>query len=282
MPYLSLDKELPLKRITARNYAVDHPNKIHSDDTALRFGFAGALVPGVALYAYLVEPVLEMIGPDWLTRGVMSVKFIKPVYDGAEVCVRGHVARVSPPTLSLELLDHESALCAVADASLPPSPEVISVTDYPFRDMPAPESRRVATSAGVPAGEILGSLDVTLDLGALGETFLDEMGSALPIFRGPKAVCHPAYLLTQANELLARNVKLGPWIHTASVIENCALPQDGEQLSLRGRVVESGQKRGHEFVTVDLAMFGRENRTIAAIRHSALIQLRERISSGEA
>jgi hypothetical protein len=95
-------------------------------------------------------------------------------------------------------------------------------------------------------------------------------------------VCHPAYLLVQANELLARNVKLGPWIHTASVIQNFALPKNGEQLSLRGRVLDSGQKRGHEFIIVNLAMFGREDRPIASIRHSALIQLREQVSSSEA
>jgi len=266
---------------TARNYAVDHPNKIHSDDTALRFGFAGALVPGVALYAYLVEPVLTMLGPDWLTRGMMSVKFIKPVYDGAEVAVRARV-RSDSLALSLGLFDSENALCAVGEANLPQSARVISAADYPVREMPATESRREATSEGVPAGAILGSLNVTLDLAALAETFLGEMGSTLPIFRGREAVCHPAYLLVQANELLARNVTLGPWIHTASVVENCAVPRDGELLSLRGRVVDSGQKRGHEFVTVDLAMLGGENRVIAAIRHSALIQLREQVSSGEA
>ena len=115
---------------------------------------------------------------------------------------------------------------------------------------------------------------MTLDLAELAQTFLGEIG--------PNGACHPAYLLMQANELLARNVMLGPWIHTASVVENCAVPRDGELLSLRGRVVDSGQKRGHEFVTVDLAMFGHENRPIAAIRHSALIQLREQVSSGEA
>jgi hypothetical protein len=278
MSNLSFDEQW----ITARNYAVDHPNKIHSDDTALRFGFAGALVPGVALFAYLIEPVLKILGPDWLERGTVSVKFIKPVYDGAQVCVRAHVEKASPSTLSLGLFDSENAICAVADANLPPLPAAISATDYPFRDMPASEMRRVARSDGVPVGEVLGSLDVTLDLGALEETFLDEMGSALPIFRGPEAVCHPAYLLVQANELLARNVKLGPWIHTASVIQNFALPKNGEQLSLRGRVLDSGQKRGHEFVTVDLAMFGRKNRPIASIRHSALIELREQVSSSEA
>ena len=257
----------------ARNYAVDHPNKIHSDDTAVRFGFAGALVPGVALYAYLVEPVVTMLGPDWLTRGMMSVKFIKPVYDGAEVAVRARVSD-SPLALSLGLFDSESALCAVGEANLPQSARVISAADYPVREMPATESRREATSEGVPAGEILGSLNVTLDLAELAQTFLGEIG--------PEGGCHPAYLLMQANELLARNVMLGPWIHTASVVGNCAVPRDGELLSLRGRVVDSGQKRGHEFVTVDLAMFGHENRPIAAIRHSALIQLREQVSSGEA
>ena len=47
---------LPVYEVIAKNYGADHANKIHSDEGAAKYGFAGALVPGVGLYAYLTRP----------------------------------------------------------------------------------------------------------------------------------------------------------------------------------------------------------------------------------
>jgi len=41
--------------VSAFNTAVTSENKIHDDDVARRFGFTGALVPGVEVYAYMAH-----------------------------------------------------------------------------------------------------------------------------------------------------------------------------------------------------------------------------------
>src|SRR5260370_595185 len=56
-------------RVTARNTAIASENKIHDDAVARRFGFAGALVPGVEVYAYLTHAPPAPWGPPWPALG---------------------------------------------------------------------------------------------------------------------------------------------------------------------------------------------------------------------
>ena len=79
----------PEYRVKARNTSLTSENAIHHDDVARRYGFPGALVPGVTLYAYLTRPILDALSPAWLARGTASVRFVKPVLDGEELTVTG-------------------------------------------------------------------------------------------------------------------------------------------------------------------------------------------------
>ena len=56
-------------KVTARNFSDAHENRMHSDDIAKRYGFSGALVPGVAVYGHLSYPLVEHYGADWLESG---------------------------------------------------------------------------------------------------------------------------------------------------------------------------------------------------------------------
>ena len=258
--------------IVAKNYGADHENKIHSDEGAAKFGFAGALVPGVALYAYLTRPVVDLWGEHWLARGTMSAKFIKPIYDRELVQARAQVVSVAPIELSLELVNPANEICAVGTAGLPDALPMLDVQAYPAYPLPPSEQRRAASISSFQVGEALGSLSFTLDLQHEGARFLENMVETAPRYHH---VCHPAYWIAQANELLMQNIALGPWIHTASETQHLALARDGERLSLRGRVAELAQRRGHEIITADLALFGENDRPLVQIRHSAIIKLRD-------
>ncbi|MBI1765669.1 MAG: hypothetical protein HYR56_30060 [Acidobacteria bacterium] len=271
MTNLTLRQTLPPYAVVAKNYATQHANDIHSDAGAARYGFAGGLVPGVANYAYLTRPVVEALGSDWLIRGTMTAKFIQPIYDGETTTVRATVAQLEPLELQLELRNAAGVLCAVGVANLPNELPPLDARDYPLSLLP--RERRAATLASVCAGTELGSLEFTLDLADT--AFLENMCETLPLYRGTEAVCHPAFWPAQANEILMRNVALGPWIHTASTVRHYAQARNGERLSLRGRVQEAFEKRGHEIVVLDLGLFGEAERAIAHIQHSAIIKLRE-------
>lgn len=257
---------MTVTKLTARNYAEDHTNKIHSDETARQYGFTGALVPGVGIYSYLIEPVVNEFGDQWLQQGSASVKFLKPVYDGSEVTVHGKL--VDPSTMHLEIYDEGKTLCAVGEAALPRNASSALLEDYPLHPLPKPEDRRLPLASALHAGDVLGSLDGILDLEKIGAHF-------------GQVVRRPALLLALANDLVAGNIALGPWIHTASTVTHFGMLNDGEPYSVRGCVTESGEKRGHDYVVVDLAVHGLGDRPIAAIRHSALIRLRASTASGE-
>ncbi len=271
MTKLTLHQTLPPYTVVAKNYATHHDNNIHSDAGAARYGFAGGLVPGVANYAYLTRPVVEALGRAWLERGTLAAKFIHPIYDGETATVRAMVRQVEPLELQLELFNEAGKLCAVGTASLPDELPTLDARDYPWSALP--DERWAATIAVVRAGTELGSLEFTLDLAD--EFFLENMQETLPLYRGADAVFHPAFWPAQANEILLRNVALGPWIHTASTVRHYALARDGERLSLRGRVQQAFEKRGHEIVVLDLALFGADERALAHIKHSAIIKLKE-------
>ena len=268
----TIAQELSPYYVDGYNYAEAHDNKIHSDDVAAQFGFKGGLVPGVGLYAYLTHPVVEAWGREWLQRGAMTAKFLKPIYHGEEVVVRSVFTNLAPLTMSLELCNGAGELCAVGEASMPPTYAEIYTAKFPQRSLP---TRRLApTIASLPVGTGLGSLAWRSGWTAQEENFLFNMRATLPLFFTDERVCHPAFYLAQANEILMANVELGPWIHTASVVQHYSMPKDGDYLSIRGQVAAAFEKRGHEMVTLDLAIFADTPRPIAHIRHTAIVRLR--------
>ncbi len=118
--------------LVAQNDAVESENKIHEDSVARQYGFAGGLVPGVTVYAYLTWPAVERWGQQWLDRGAMSARFASPVYDGETVEVHSHDR---DGVLHVEARNPKGEVCATATASLPDDPA------EPFPRRTSPRSR---------------------------------------------------------------------------------------------------------------------------------------------
>jgi hypothetical protein len=261
---------LPAHELIAKNYGADHANKIHSDEGAAKYGFDGALVPGVGVYAYLTRPVVEALGMRWLERGAMKARFVHPVYDREKVRVQGKVVNVDSIEISLEAINSSGTVCATGLAGLPAMIPELKPGDFPFRSLPA--RLRPATISSFSVGDVLGSIDFTVDET---ERFLDNVVETLPVYRGSDAVCHPAFFIAQANEIIMQNVALGPWIHTSSEAQHYSIARIGERLSLRGCVIEAFEKRGNEYIVAVLGLFGEGDRPVARIKHAAIVKLRE-------
>ena len=263
--------------LTAKNFAVDSPNRMHRDDVAAQYGFPGGLVPGVGLFAYLTQPVVADWGRDWLTRGTIAARFLKPVLDGERLTVHARRQDTTHPVFSLELRSAQGLCCAIATAEFPSEPPSLpDLATYPPHDLPAPGA---LLSARI---ELLGSLP--RPLGSLEfparwqspvegpEPFVAALCDPSPIYRGDHAACHPALVVAYANYLLMQNFDLGPWLHVASRVQYFALPREDELVTLRGRIVAAYVKRGHEFVEADLALFDAGQRPLAQILHTAIIR----------
>ena len=268
------EERLPEYRVTARNTSADSENRIHDDAVAQRYGFRGGLVPGVTVYAYLTRPLVETLGPAWLERGTASVRLLKPVLDGEEVTVTGAItARYARGlTAALAASTAASGECAVLQATLPAgSPTPVNLALY--REAPLPEERPEVSRAHLAALEALGTPVTPYDEARAAE-YLASVGDPLALYRGTGALVHPAFFLDQANRSLDRNVRLSPWIHTQSVVRHLGGARVGETLRTRGRVRSLFERKGREFVEVDLVIVaGERPRAAAHVLHTAIYAL---------
>ena len=264
---------LPEYRVKARNTSSTSENAIHSDETARRYGFAGALVPGVTLYAYVCRPIAEALGPAWLARGTASVKLVKPVHDGEEVTVTGAIIEREVSGLTASVTGRTGAGdCVVATVTLPAGlPTPVNPALYP--PAPLPTERPLVSREHLAGLTTLGTPEALYD-GACAAEYVERVSDTLPLYQGAAAWVHPAFFLQQANRALRDNVRVSPWIHVASVVRHLGGARVGETLATRGRVRSLFEKKGRELVELDLLIVaGPSARPVAHIRHTAIYRL---------
>ena len=267
-------ERLPEYRVEARNTSESSENKIHDDAVARQYGFRGGLVPGVTVYAYMTRPLAEALGPAWLERGTASVRFLKPVLDGEEVVVAGAVRGRDEKGLTASLTAGTAASgeCAVLTATVPAgTPTPVNLALYPAA--PVPPERPAATREHLAGLAALGTPVTAYDEASATE-YADKVSDTLPLYRGPRGRVHPGFFLDQANRALDRNVRMGPWVHVSSAVRHLGGARVGETLATRGRVRSLFEKKGREFVEVDLVIVaGERARPVAHVLHPAIYKL---------
>ncbi|HMD49032.1 MAG TPA: hypothetical protein VKG79_08035 [Bryobacteraceae bacterium] len=234
-------------RVLAVNTAAQAENKIHDDQVAAGYGFRGGLVPGVTVYGYMAEPLLTF-APQWLEHGTMQLRLLEPFYDGDAVIVQTEPQEDGSIRITAEREDGKA--CATGVAGFAPKGDPIPPL-IPKSAMPELSERPVPSPETVVPGALLGTIETTLTAN------------------------DPAALLQLSNDILARNFRLSPWIHIGSEIRNWAAARAGEQLSVRGRVQDRFDRKGHEFIVADVMIVGADDRLIQTVRHTAIYRLRQ-------
>ena len=86
----SLVKDVSQRRIDV--YSGVRPRSIHSDEAFAREkGFRTCLAQGMMSTAYVSQMMVKLLGPGFARGGTLSMAFIKPVYAGDRLTVRGVV-----------------------------------------------------------------------------------------------------------------------------------------------------------------------------------------------
>jgi acyl dehydratase len=269
-------ERLPIYRVRARNTSADSANRIHDDGVARQYGFRGGLVPGVTVYGYMTVPVVREFSRAWLESGSMQIRFHEPFYEGEEVVVRCEVDRsAGHPKIAVKAEREDGRVCATGQATLGGASLLreARIEDYPAASLPPDGERQAASRSTLVAGATLGTLVEKIDLSDT--SLLEKMCERLPIYYGPGAVAHPALLLGLANHALMRNFELGPWIHAASELVNRSVAEHGEEISARGRILDVFERKGHEFVVLDLLMIAGRDRIVQQVRHTAIYRPRQ-------
>ena len=249
------------RRIRAVNTAADSDNKIHNDRVAAAYGFLGGLVPGVTVYGYLASAVLDYFGLKWLQQGAMDVLFQQPVYDGEDVVV--NLGAEADQRVRVEIAGRASATGWIHNE---PPPDLAGYGQRPLAGCPPASHETLAL------GSVLGTLVERLDLSQ------SRVSAPLDGAVGPDRLAYPAVLLALANEILATNVELGPWIHVASEVRKFSTVRDGENIRVLGRVEDLYERKGHEFVVLDVVIVV-EDRVAEHVRHTAIWRPRQRLTA---
>ena len=246
---------LPPYRVVARNIDPSADNRIHADDVAQSFGFTGALVPGVELFAYLTAPLVAAWGLPWLSGGRVDVRFRRPVYDGEQLSVEGE-----PAALSVVGPDGVARAVGSADPPGPQQPRRLLAA------MPLTAALPLDAVAAGPLGTVeqLGSVQDNAD-------YLDAVCEPSPLYRD-EAIAHPGALLRLVNLVLMRNVDLGPWIHTASDCRLLGLARLPATLSVRAEVTETFDRNGSSYVRYDAVVLA-DDAPVLDVAHTAIYRL---------
>ncbi len=273
---LIIIRMLPIYRVRARNTSADSENKIHDNAVAASYGFRGGLVPGITVYAYMTVPLVERFGMDWLERGSMQVKFHQPSLDGEEVIVRCEADQDTDPIkVSVRAERYNGTAAATALATVNDPSDWLGepcIADYPEAPLPLLDSRPHASRESLVPGAPLGTLNEEVDLPDT--ALLESLDERLPIYFGSQAVAHPFALLRLSNQILMSNFKLGPWIHASSDLINRSVVRNGDEVSVRGRIREPFERKGHEFVVLDVLVTANESRVVQQVRHTAIYRPR--------
>jgi hypothetical protein len=259
----------------AYNQSHESENRIHSDEVAREYGFKGGLVPGVTVSAYLIHPGVEAWGIDWLTRGRASAVVAKPLYDGRPF--RVEVSDATERAYRAVLIDEEGVECATATVELPES-------------VPPPPDLRGDPRIGEAHERPPGTREVMEKLRTQGMRALrarwdgkegipsylrDASGMPDPLRAEGGGYANPANALGLTNWALAGNVEISPWLHLQTESQNYAPVPLGSELVAEAAVADLFEKKGHEFVDLDVAVYFEETHEPAmSARLRAIYQLR--------
>jgi hypothetical protein len=91
---------------------------------------------------------------------------------------------------------------------------------------------------------------------------------------GAEGYANSAFVLGMTNWALAANVRMSPWLHLQTEHQNHAAIAPGSELVVEQRIVDLFEKKGHEFVDVELAAFHLDGRAVMSGRLRAIYRLR--------
>ena len=255
--------------VKAFNASRQSENKMHDDTVAKQFGFAGGLVAGVEVFAYMSHVAVEAWGRAFVERGCMEGRFLKPIYDGDTAIV---TAKESEGGLDLQA-ESRGFLCGTGHATLPEKPPAVPIDEYREAMPPAEDVRPAIGPDTYVVGSWLGIRPntVTPEIHAAYLRDIHEEDS----FYAREGVIHPGILLRCANWALMQNARLGPWIHVGSTLQQLAPGSVGDTVTIRARVTGNSERKGHKFVDLDAVVISNGVTPLARILHTAIYAPRQ-------
>lgn len=257
---------MPVHNAVARNFAEASENKIHSDDIAKRFGFTGALVPGVTVFAHLAWPLTRRFAERWLQGSWVTTRFMKPAYHSETISMTDRATGAE--SLTVECTNAAGVLLATLECTTemtqPP------VDPHAHLAGPSKPDDRVEIAwdtvhVDEPFATYLWQPDDTLN-----REYAARVDDERELFR--KGVLHPHAILSQANQVLVRRFVMPAWIHTGSEMRFRRLLRVGDEVEVRAVPLEKWERKGHQFIKLYVA-YAVSGEIATEIFHTAIFRV---------
>ncbi|MEE8554292.1 MAG: hypothetical protein V3T00_00435 [bacterium] len=237
--------------VRARNIRINTENEIHDDAGARRLGYAGGLVSGVTVYAYLTRPVAEWFGADFLAGTLSRSAFFAPVYEGDELWIEAEPGDLETG-IALRARKESGEEVAYLKISRPAAlPEPRAVPQSFAREG---EARPAFSWEAVVPGEPFRSFrwhPTAEENRAWCESVADDS----PLYTADGGgFMHPGCVLQQANRTVGNQFLMTPWIHVSSHVAVHRALRAGDAVEVRAVPREKWEKNGHRYGLLDVAM----------------------------
>ena len=255
--------------VVARNFSEASENRIHSDEIAKKYGFKGALVPGVAVYGHLTYPLVASLGETWLGGSVGTVRLMKPAYHGDKLLV-ALASEGTHHTVTCHNADGE--LLAELKSELPdelpdelPEPHDLASFGTAYKH---PE-RVVISWENVVPGQPFAPWEVTVTE-EINAKYTDEVADVLPLYQ--QGYAHPHFLQSIANTALTNEYTMPTWMHVGTETRHRAAVRVGDTLTVKSATLERWERKGHEFIKAYVSLWRGDELTTDML-HTAIFKV---------
>ncbi|MFK7914221.1 MAG: hypothetical protein AB8B93_09925 [Pseudomonadales bacterium] len=262
--------------VTARNFSAASDNKIHSDEIAKKYGFTGALVPGVAVFGHLVHPLVEQHGQAWLNRSVSALRLFKPAYHGDSLTIEhdtlsaatapSAVSWQTDPLTTVSTAYGRGELLATLHSQLPETSPTPFATPEQIGIKPA--GRPLMTWESVIPEQAFPIRQWHIDAEE-NQRYSKEVADSNPLYA---TYAHPHWLLSTANTALVQEFEMPAWIHVGSELCIHSAIKVGDTITVNAVPVEKWERKGHQFVRLYLS-YHRGTELTTEIMHTAIFRI---------
>jgi len=260
----------------ARNYATTHENRIHSDDVAAKFGFKGALVPGVTVFGLTSIPITKSQKASWLTGHTLHTRFLKPAYHNDTLNIftatENGTTDAQCKNVDDELLCTLQVVPRVTTSQL--HEQGFNLTTRPTASTRKNRPEITSSSIRVNQPFPVRPWHPTLEENA---RYAAEVDDNNPLFAANAAnsnqpLVHPHLMLSQANMVLMDEFEMPAWMHVGSEVRLHAPLLVDRDYRVFAQPIKQWERKGHEFVTVYMA-FEYEGVALTEVLHTAIYRI---------
>jgi hypothetical protein len=245
---------------------------IHDDTVAQRYGYQGALVPGILICGQTMPALVEIWGKDWLRRGRMAMKHIRPAFDREELTACFRLTEDDAGKHAEIVVMRGMTPVAIGDAALPKTaPEIPA--DFPRIALDIPEQLPLAEPGILQPGQLLFTHPTLMDA-AEHDLCLRRIGGNSRDW--PHGTIHPyVYQHLTSHDAISSFAYSTPGIHVAGDTQMLDWEAPGETLVSTGRVAAVYERKGHHYFDTEQLVQTTAGRPIALCRRSVIYKARE-------